>query len=306
MRTSIVSAADAKYFPLLKGLVLSIIEQRSDQELEIAALDVGLSVEQIQELQSLGVVVRNAEWDFDFPSRPTTPSWYRAMTARCCLPKYFPEFDILIWIDADAWLQDSRAIQLLIWGAFDGSLAIVPEFDRAYKHRIAAFASGDNENDLRESAYGQCVRSFGPEIGRDVGKRHVYNSGVFALRRDSPSWQKWAHWMQIALNNGSLSLTDQNALNAAIYKSGIPVISLPAWCNWLCNLGGTAYNLVDECFVSPELPHERISILHVTTRQEAVTDMIINGEKIILPRDYLEHKAAVAKFKLSHGMPVKR
>jgi lipopolysaccharide biosynthesis glycosyltransferase len=101
MRATIISAADEGYFPLLKGLVLSIIEHRPNENMGIAALDIGMRADQIAELQSLNVVVTPAKWDFDFRGMDETPRYLQAMTARPCLPNYFPDTDLLIWIDAE-------------------------------------------------------------------------------------------------------------------------------------------------------------------------------------------------------------
>jgi len=303
MNVIIVSAADSEYFPLLKGLVLSIIEHRSDRPVAMAALDVGMRPDQVSQLHDLGVCVRTAQWDFEFPQRPTTVSWFKAMTARCCLPRYFPEADVIVWIDADAWLQDWRALHLLVSAALDGSMAIVPEFDKAYKAVLQRFGPDAEYAGTDQDGHDYYAKLFGKDLADILSTSLTYNSGVIALRSDSTAWKAWQKWMQIALDNARHRLTEQSALNAAIYRGEVPVAPLPAWCNWMCRYGGTGYIPAKGIFVSSGRPHDRISILHVTPRSEKLVKATIEGKEMLIPRDYLEHQSFRATFESRRSHP---
>src|ERR1051325_5520828 len=142
-KPGIVSAADSAYFSMLQGLLHSLSACRpASADIALGVLDIGLEPAQIETLRTMHVHVVPAEWDYDFPSRATAPRWFQAMTARSRLPKYFPDFDPIIWIDSDCWLQDWRAIDLLLEAAqTDNRLAVVPEIDRCYRHiyRVADY-----------------------------------------------------------------------------------------------------------------------------------------------------------------------
>ena len=63
---------------------------------------------------------------------PVPPAQFKAMTARPHLPRYFPDHDPIVWIDADCWIQDWRAVAMLKLAAADFGLDIVPEIGRSY------------------------------------------------------------------------------------------------------------------------------------------------------------------------------
>ena len=67
----------------------------------------------------------------DTALRECTPH-LRSLTARPFLPDYFPGYDVYIWIDCDAWVQEQFALEWLFYTAASGALGIVPELDRSY------------------------------------------------------------------------------------------------------------------------------------------------------------------------------
>jgi hypothetical protein len=81
--------------------------------------------------------LREPEWGFDFPGREQKPGFLRGLLARPFLREYFPEFEIYVWIDADAWLQDWYAVELFCEGACRRrGMAIVPEIDRGSQRQF--------------------------------------------------------------------------------------------------------------------------------------------------------------------------
>lgn len=283
MKTIIVSASNAEFFPLLKGLILSIHEHRPDRQIEISVLDLGMTGDQLDELGSLGVKVVPAKWDFEFPGRDSAPRWFQAMTARCYLPRYFPGYELYLWLDADAWLQDWRAIELLLLAGAGGNLVIAPELHRAYP---LSYRTGRSN----QPSYDSLTISFGETIAQKLIERPMLNVGVFALHQDSPLWPIWAKWVQIGLNRSVNRMTEQNAINAAIYLEPLPFYPLPAWANWLCAWARPHFNPYTSQFVEPVLPHEAISIMHVP-RYTAVSKILIGQTDLEIPLDYVAFKA---------------
>ena len=51
---------------------------------------------------------------------------FKAQFARPFLPRHFPGYETYLWIDADAWLQDWRAVELYVAAACGDRLAITP------------------------------------------------------------------------------------------------------------------------------------------------------------------------------------
>jgi glycosyl transferase family 8 len=284
MRATIVSAADAGYFSQLKGLILSIHRHRPDDRVALAVLDLGLTGQQLEELKSLEASVVPGQWDFDFPQLGTTPRSLQWLTMRCVLPKYFPDADPILWLDADVWLQDWRAIDLLLNNTVDGSMVLVPEIHRGYS-RIYNLGLIYNR-----PMYDHYAGSFGDELARMLAERPLFNAGAFAAQRNSPVWTKWAKWVHLAMQGTVDSFSDQNALNAAIYREQLSFVPLPAWCNWICSQARPFYDLASERFVECNPPHERISIVHVTSKSYAVCDVgLVGGGSIKLPLYYLPY-----------------
>ena len=125
----------------------------------------------------------------------------------------------------------------------------------------------------------------------------VINSGVFALPSESKSWERWQHWFALALEKGRHKMTEQNALNAAIYAGEVTHYPLPAGCNWIC---GQCLPLLDRAagrFVEPLVaPYEPISIMHVTPRDVSNTTVAtVDGESVSMPLDYLPFREFMAK-----------
>src|SRR5207244_3372753 len=122
VRLLIASGADREYFPLLRDTVLSIRAHRPDVALGI--LDLGLGGEQWDWLASRVECLVRPACEREFPHRSQTPETFKAQVARPFLRRHFPGYDIYLWIDADAWLQDGRAIDLYVSAAGREKLAI--------------------------------------------------------------------------------------------------------------------------------------------------------------------------------------
>jgi hypothetical protein len=285
MKATIVSAANEAYFPLLKGLILSIFDRRPDDAIALSVVNVGLAPNQIVELQSMGVTVAEGVWHFPFAQQATSPRWFQTMTGRCKLREYFPGHDLYLWLDADVWLQDWRAIELLIAAASDADLAIVPEIHRAYSYlyKMGPF----KENQLLEFF----AASVGAEQALRLASQPVMNSGVLAIRNDSRAWDVWEKWMKKSLAGTIHKMSEQCALSGAIYLEGLSAYALPAWCNWMCCQAFPMYDSKSRRFVEPVLPFEPISILHLTQRHKGVWPVkTISGEIVELPLDYSSYR----------------
>jgi hypothetical protein len=113
-KVAIVSASDDHYFHLLDGLIASLEDARLPENFDLCAFDVGMTIEQIRNLESRKVKILAPPWNFGFPNQNTTPRWFRAMTNRPCLPACFPGYQTYVWIDADAWVQQSDGIHIAV------------------------------------------------------------------------------------------------------------------------------------------------------------------------------------------------
>jgi hypothetical protein len=184
-RLLIASAADRNYFPLLRDAVLSIQALRRDAA--IGVLDLGLDEQHRAWLSTRVAHIVRPGWDLDFPGRERTPETLKAQVARPFLRRHFPGYERYLWIDADAWLQDGRAIDLYVSAAGHDKLAITPEIDRAYKRhykRPKPFGWTLAWKNYREA--------FGWRAADRLGRNPMVNCGVFAQHHAAPHWELWA------------------------------------------------------------------------------------------------------------------
>jgi hypothetical protein len=252
----IVSAADSAYFPLLRDLVLSLRDHLN--EAAVGILDVGLINEERKWLAPRVTHLVQPGWDIDFPGRSKLPEARKAQFARPFLPHHFPGYEIYLWIDADAWVQDRRIIELYVKAARGGKLAIVPEIDRAYKRhykRPKLFGLTLTWKNYREA--------FGWRVADRLGRNPMVNCGVFALRGDAPHWQVWGRLIERVAQRTRFFFVEQTALNYAIFAERLPVDFLPAYGNWMPGDAAPKFDAARGLFVEPYSPHEVIGIMHL-------------------------------------------
>ncbi|MGH7048329.1 MAG: hypothetical protein ACREE2_18285 [Stellaceae bacterium] len=257
----IVSAADRAYFSLLRDTVASIRALRPNAAIGI--LDVGLDEAQRAWLEPRVTHLVQPGWDLDFPGRERIAEARKAQFARPFLPRHFPGYDIYLWIDADAWVQDWSAVELYVAAAAAGRLAITPEIDRAYKRhykRPKWLGLTLTWKNYREA--------FGWRVADRLGRNPMVNCGVFALRGDAPHWQIWARIMTGVAQRTRFFFVEQTALNYAIFAEHVPVDFLPAYCNWMPGDAAPAFDAARGLFVEPHSPHQPIGIMHLAGREQ--------------------------------------
>ncbi len=276
MKRIIVSAANDGYYPLLTDLISSIEDGKGESDVAIGVLDVGLTSEQRSNLSTLVQHVVTPNWDYQFSASDSVPQKFRAMTARPHLPKYFPGYDIIMWMDADTWVQQWPAVEYFFDKASTRGLAICQEMHRCY-------ANVYNLNNSRQLFF-ESLKVFGNEAGQHVVWMPMVNSGVFAMRADCHYWSLWRDTLGAAIQRGHLDhFTEQTALNVCIYR-GLPLpYFMPPTFNWVCVHAVPIFDEQILLYVEPVVPHDRISIIHLAglrTRienQSVVLD--VNGNK---------------------------
>lgn len=254
--TLIVTSANARFFRLLAGLMLSIEQHQGERKAEVAFLDIGLTPAQRDWLAPRIVQSMEPGWDLELPAalRREQPH-LRALTARPFLPRYFPGYDAYLWIDADVWLQDWRGVELYSLGAQAADIAATPHTDRAYTFNRA----------LPRFTYQQFVDGYGKAVADALSPRQHLNAGIFAARADSPLWARWAEaYRQAITASGGGMISDQTSLNYACHHAGLRMQLLPALYNWQSHLAVPLWNPRLGKFCEPHLPHAPLSMLHLT------------------------------------------
>ncbi len=261
---AIVTGADATYAGMLEECLRSIRDKPESRPVTLCLLDVGLGPHR-DRLAALADRLVEPGWDIEFPSRPQTPGYFRAMFARPFLPRHFPGHRLYLWIDADAWVQDWRAVELFIEGARQTDqasgqpcLALVPELDRSYRNFYDAW---QEFHDVIHKSY---VDAFDEATTDDLVRYPLINSGVFAMRAEAPHWQAWGDTLRASLQRTTSSLVEQAAINHVVYRQKLPAAFLPSWCNWICHHAAPHRDPATGMLTEPVLPYQRLGIVHRT------------------------------------------
>ena len=275
MRSIIVTAADAAYFNMVADWLDLIRSFPELAELETCILDIGLTDGQRDRLSRYKTRLVQPDWDIDsVEQHPERPAFFKAMTVRPFLPKYFPDHEIIGWFDADVWVQEASFLQLYLRAAERHGFAIAAEIDRSYSFphgepyiRPAYPFSYGCYNGFRLLHYTAYERCFGRDTAKRLIKSPVVNSGAFAVRRDHPIWAQWGEACRRAIGNAPLKHAEQAALNLAIYNAppAHRPHMLPPRANWICALSLPSWDPVRQMLVEPYMPHEPIGIVHLTS-----------------------------------------
>ena len=256
MRVLIVTAANDPFVSVVSGLFKSLHRLRPQLNFELACLDVGLNEVSRGLLSAYGVIFCIPGWDL--PVRAETQlaqPHLRALTARPFLRDYFPGFDAYVWIDTDAWVQESFALDYLIRAIRDGAFCAVAECADAYK-------VGPEILGWRRRRW---VQAYGEEVLTRLPDPVYCNGGVFSLSDNSPFWGAWAHSFRQGLDHSEgLLCCDQSALNHALSQTEIPRRILGARFNWLCHLAMPHWNAARQRFTEPHRPDAILGILHMS------------------------------------------
>src|SRR5437764_15468484 len=104
----------------------------------MGVLDLGLEKALRTSLERRGVAVIPPDWDYSlelFRSKP--PDFFRAMTARPHLRRYFPGYDLYLWLDAEIWVQEWTAVEFYFDSSqryvFAATTEVYPRLDASYR-----------------------------------------------------------------------------------------------------------------------------------------------------------------------------
>lgn len=265
MDTLIVLSADEKYFPLAKGLILSLLEGCvRARDCDIAFVDIGCSGQSIAWLSGMGVRVGLPDAASMGDLADKRLGYHRAQTCRPFLPELFPGPKNYIWLDCDTWVQNVLAIEILRSAAnsHPGRIALCPESHYSYT------VVNENTAARRAELYSYYAPLYGEAVASYMADRTMLNSGVFALCADSSLWDEWKCEVHALFtrryahsNTGVLHFAEQMALNVVLAKRNDAVLVDPLL-NYICCWTPP---LVDDLGVVrvPLLPHSPVSIVHL-------------------------------------------
>lgn len=276
----LVTGCDARYFPLLQELVASIRRFSETNTLTIACIDGGLTQKQIQFLNQWHITVHSPY----IPSGLSTKSFIKRPSlviglTKLWLDTIFPEYDTILWLDADTWVQESSALELLFGAAETKtpSLATIPELflHKPFRLRWLPFDLAQIRSILYKNS---TIARLPRAIRHKIGVRPTLNGGIFALSRTAPHWQRLRYWQKIVLKHGKIFCSDQLSLSLCGHTDSLPVEFLPPGCNYM---GPWYFNSQTGKICEHIYPHAPAGIIHLAGYDEMrlnqnVTTPVIN------------------------------
>jgi len=266
MRIALITSADDTYTPLLNELLASLRQHSLFRHVisKVGIINAGLSLETITALEAQGHVVVDGLWPIPVPeSRIQGRTFLKACVSRPFIPELFPDYDCYIWLDADTWVQDWTAIDLLIRGAYQSGLAVIPQVDRAYGKSMRLGWAGPFPWRPRSFYYSNAKKAFDGKTARALFPHPTINAGVFAMMRTAPHWARWQELIKQALVRGNPFTAEQLTLGMLIWLERYPAEFLPATCNWLVE-NTPKFDMAQKRFTEPFLPHHPIGIMHLS------------------------------------------
>jgi hypothetical protein len=249
----IFAAADSGYTGLLTEMLASLRRFERWADTDVRVYDLGFDDADRSALAALGAQTVVPDWHFGLRDGQH-PTYLKAMAARPFLRDYAPGYRRYIWLDADTWVQDPRALDHLVDGAQRSGFAIAHENDRGYRFQAWLFAWT-----AKHFLWG-----YGPLRGAWLISRPHLNNGVFCLAADAPHWDLWRGRYAAALaRTGRVAPHDQFALNEIVYRDRPAVTILDSADNWICDRGPPLWDEQGRRFCKPYPPYEPLAILHL-------------------------------------------
>ena len=264
-KNTIVSLADANYFPLLEELIDSIKSFKESNQTAICILDAGLTQDQKEKLKKKVDQIKPAEWDIEVSNfRVKGKEWLKSQVSRAFLPKYFPEYEKYLWIDCDAWVNDWNCLELYFKACNNGKLGITQTIGPGYKitskvnwlfGKLAIVKSQNFKHAIKSNiGYAKARKlAFAPHI----------NIGVFSLEKSSKAWEIWQNNLSKTLKAGNIFGSEGLAINMSVYIDDLDTEFLPLNCNWITSNLLPKFDELNKTFVEPYLPNHKIGIMHL-------------------------------------------
>jgi hypothetical protein len=263
---TIVSASSAEFFHFIQGMILSVKDKPQGKDIPLSVFDLGLTTEQKSWMSHYVDAIVEPAWEYGFSEKDGLSLPFKGIFARPRMRTYFPGYDVYMYVDADAWIQDWRAVENYTRGALTSALAITPEIHRAYSSNYSS------SREFRSFVYDVYLKTRGKEYAEKYGFFPIFNTGVFSMQASSPLWDMWSESIQESLKHTKHHCVEQASLNIAVFdnfdsfhydspdKQNIQL--LPATNNWLCHQCLPKYDQDNCLLVEPYLPYETIGIIH--------------------------------------------
>lgn len=261
-----VTGGDSNYFNLIVECIESIRNIPTYKDCAVCVLDCGLKMEEKQYLVDKLKVhsIKDPGWftDADMfhrysPSRDQVFSsplkespGNKSIAARAIMDQLFPGFRYYMWIDADAWVQDERAVDLMLH-------ACQTQYCAGAIHCSGSIGS---TGFLKAKLFDEDKKEL-------IATRPTITGGVCCFDAQSGFMEEWAQLMRDSIKQyGYWYTQDECAMNYLFYKYNFEKI-LPYECNYRFSPGLPIVVADDPALRNPH-NHQVIGIMHLPSSQK--------------------------------------
>jgi hypothetical protein len=274
----LISGCDSNYFPMLLEWIHSVRRFPQSAEFDIGIMNTGLTDEQVKTLKPLVTSIITPDWPCPLPDWKIRGREYlKSCVCRPFIPQLFKGYKTYMWMDADTWVQDWRAIDLFIEGASRKKITLTGQVDRAYPRAVRVKWLGTWPWKVRSFYFSNALNAFNFKTAKALLAHHVLLAGAFAMDKDAPHWQRWQELAIQAMTKGKIFTAEQTSLGKLCYLEGYEYEILPSWAHWLCEFK-PLWDEKSEQFVEPYLPHLPIGILHISGFDEMRLDRSVTTD----------------------------
>ncbi len=258
---AVVTASDAAFYPHLQNLLHSLARQQARPD-RVLVIDAGLSGDQRDALHASGhTLVSPRDW------LPGTQDPMLMSTAiRPQLDRVAPDVDLILWLDADMWLQSPTYVAEMHEFSRDYELLAVPQLDASYRngrigHRIRPVVFGLAR--LSGWNFDRMAKGYGHAVACRAGTGASINAGMFLARRQSTFWEEWRRRYDASRFRG-FGL-DQVSLTLTFREAPLVCAALDASYNWVCQIAPPVFDAGADFFRKPNPPYHPIGAIHMTS-----------------------------------------
>lgn len=298
---TLVSACDEGYFPLLRGLYLSLLESgRLPDHLQLAFFDLGCTQASLDWLSGHGVAVLRLEDILPEGLGDPRYGYHRAQICRPFLRDLFPESSVLGWIDCDTWFQDASILNTLekVARNYPDDIVIAPEVHYTYTK------INDEVRRTHLELHGYYASLYGVAVADELCVMPSVNSGFFLMHRQAPLWADWQNEITRiygaefeALDPLARHFGEQISLNKLV-KTGHGRQYFDPIYNYLC-LWNPPFRDEDGVVRLPEPPFAPVGMLHLAGGWRHFGRLYYEGRLLYDGGDYLTQDERVALLELT-------
>jgi hypothetical protein len=265
--SAIVFSCDEAYAFLARGLVLSLADVGfPNRDVAVVLIDIGCERETLSWMQDRGIRIV----PFDPKLIPQTimsviKPVQRAQAMRPWLPELLPQFQHLVWLDCDLWVQNGEFMSLMIAGAQTMPDAVVVAPANSHYH-ASVYSELHEIISMQLLWYTSC---YEPYLANKAASTLSYSSGVFSMRRTSPIWALWqkeAEFLYPAMwerNQSLMHLVEQIALNIVIVRNPEMIVRLDPLYNFHCNVPGVMRVPGGRVVTNIMVPPREVGVVHL-------------------------------------------